>query len=326
MHRRTFAIAAATSLAVPSLRAQAPAALRIAGYFPASHSSSTAMSQFKADVEAGTQGELRTEILAEAQLAGHDKLEMVRKGELFLTWVSNAYLSRSVPEFGVLSVPFLFADRQHAFKVVDGSVGAHLAQRMQAQGLQSMGFMELGPRQLTSSRPVRRLADFKGLRIRLQPDPVHQATFRALGAEPAVLDIKEVYGALESGKLDAQENPFAVIRDRNFDRVQKYLTNTSHFFDFVVLVANKQRHDALAPAQRQVVQRAAEKAIASQRTSAAAEDIGAIVELGNRGMSFEPVRPSMRDDIQKATAGVVDELRQKLGSDLVATTLKAARG
>lgn len=325
LRRRSFAAAAAATLATPWLQAQTQQALRIAGYFPASHSSSVAMGQFKQDLEKEGQGRIQVDLLSEAQLAGQDKLEMVRKGELFLTWVSHAYLSRSVPEFAVLSVPFLFSDRQHAFRVVDGAPGARLAQRMRAQGLELMGFMELGPRQLTSNKPVRSIADFKGLRIRVQPDPVHQATFRALGAEPVTMDIKDVYAALQGRSLDAQENPFAVIRDRKFDQVQKYLANTGHFFDFVVLVAHRGRYEALASAHEHGLRQAVAKAIEAQRTTAAAEDIGAIVDLGARGMVFEPVRNSTRDEMQKATAGVIDQLRQKLGDELVSMILKSAR-
>lgn len=299
--------------------------LRIAGNFPAAHSSSVAMVQFKADVEKGSQGQLSVELFPAMQMGGaQDNVEQVRKGELFMTWVSTAYLSRTVPELAVLGIPFLFSDRAHAFKVVDGPLGNLLAERMAAQNLQLLGFMELGPRQLTSRKPVRSLADLKGLKIRLQPDPIHLATFRALGAEPVTLDIKEVYGALQSGQLDAEENPFAVIRDRNFDQVQKHLANTSHFFDFIVLVANKRRYDALAALQRQMIKAAADKAVLAQRTAAAGEDMGAIVELGKRGMQFEPVRPSFRNDMLKATEGVVDQVRQKVGKELVDATLHAA--
>lgn len=199
----------------------------------------------------------------------------------------------------MLSIPFLFTDRQLAFKVADGKVGSLLEGKFAAKGFLPLGFMELGPRQLTNSqRPVRSIADLKGLKLRLQPDEIHIATFQALGANPVKMDIKEVYGALQSGVLDAQENPFAVIRDRNFHEVQKYLTNTSHFFDLIVLVANKQRFEALKPEQQKMIRDAATKAVIAQRTSAAAEDIGAIVDLANRGMKFEPVRPSFRADMK----------------------------
>jgi TRAP-type C4-dicarboxylate transport system substrate-binding protein len=183
--------------------------------------------------------------------------------------------------------------------------------------------MELGPRQLTNSvRPIRTLADFKGLKIRVQPDDIHIATFRALGAEPVVVDIKDVYAQLESRTLDAQENPFAVIRDRDFHKVQRYLSHTSHFFDFIVLVAHRARFEALAPEQQRLVRAAAQEAVIAQRTAAAAEDIGAIVELNQRGMVMDPVPPSLRVQMRRATDGIVQTVRQRAGTELVDAVLE----
>ncbi len=301
-------------------------ALRIAGNFPANHSSSLAMAQFKLDVEKASSGEFQIGVFPAMQLgSAQDNVDQVRSGKLFMTWIATAYLSRSVPELSVLSIPFLFPDRQVAFKVVDGKVGLMLKDKLKATGLLPLGFMELGARQLTSSqRPIRSITDLKGLKIRLQPDEIHIATFQALGASPVKMDIKEVYGALQTGALDAQENPFAVIRDRNFDQVQKHLTNSAHFFDLIVLVANRQAFEGLKPEHQKIIQHALSKAVMAQRASAAAEDIGAIVELGNRGMRFEPVRPSFRAEMRKATESVTDSVRQKAGAELVQATLDAA--
>ncbi len=312
--------AAAGLLACSAAQAEA---LRVAGNFPASHSSSVAMEQFKQDVEKASNGEMRVEVFAAMKLgSAKDNVDQVSSGSIFMTWIPPAYLSSSIPELAALSIPFAFADRQAAFRVVDGKVGTTLAGKFAAKGLVLLGFMELGPRQLSNSkRPIRSLADLKGLKVRLQPDEIHMATFRALGADPVAIDIKELYGALESGAVEAQENPFAVIRQRNFDKVQKYLSNTSHFFDFILLLANKRAFDGLRPEQQKIVREAAANAVYAQRITAAAEDIGAIVEQANRGVALEPVRPSLRADLRRATQGVVDSVRQKAGAQLVDAVL-----
>lgn len=293
--------------------------LRVAGNFPADHSSSVAMLQFKQDLDRAAGGALQVELYPAMKLgSAKDNVDQVRSGAIFMTWIPPAYLSSSVPELSALSIPFAFADRQAAFRVVDGKAGRLLADKLAAKGLVLLGFMELGPRQLTSGRrPIRALADLQGLRLRLQPDEIHMATFRALGAQPVAIDVKELYGALESGAVDAQENPFSVIRQRNLDKVQKYLANTSHFFDFIMLLANQRQFDALRPEQQKLVREAAAKAVYAQRIAAAAEDIGAIVELANRGMVLEPVRPSFRADLRRATQGVVEDVRRKAGAQLV---------
>jgi tripartite ATP-independent transporter DctP family solute receptor len=306
---------------------QAAETLRIVGNFPTSHTSSIAMEQFESEVEKNSAGDLKVDVFPAMQLGGaQENVDQVRSGAVFLTWLSTAYLSRTVPELSALSLPFLFADRSHAFKVIDGPVGKLMSDKLAAKGFVALGFMELGPRHLTNKvRPVKSLADLEGLKIRLQPDETHLATFRALGANPTTMDIKEVYSALQQGVLDGQENPFAVIRDRNFDQVQKYVSDTGHFFDFIVVVANKRKFEALEPGMRKVVTDAMARAVAAQRASASEEDSKALADLRSRGMQFDAVSPAFREEMKKASASVVDTVKAKVGAELVDQVTSQAR-
>jgi tripartite ATP-independent transporter DctP family solute receptor len=307
--------------------ATAAETLRIVGNFPTTHTSSIVMEQFKNDVENASKGELKVDVFPAMQLGGaQENVDQVRSGAVFLTWISTAYLSRTVPELAALSLPFAFPDRAHAFRVIDGPVGQRISEKLGAKGFASLGYMELGSRHLTNNvRPVKSLADLKGLKIRLQPDETHLATLRALGANPTTMDIKEVYSALQQGVLDGQENPYAVIRDRNFNQVQKYISDTGHFFDFIVVVANKRKLDALKPELRKIVTDAMTKAVASQRSMAAAEDSKALAELKSRGMQFEQVSDSFRNEMKKASAPVIDQVKSKIGAELVDAVLSQTR-
>ena len=322
-HRFAYAAALAALLAAPAAAQQ----LRIASNFPAQHTSSVAMEQFKADVEAATAREVTVDLFPAMQLGGaQENVDQVRSGAIFGTVIGAAFLSRTVPEISALSVPFLFASREQAFRVVDGKVGARIAEKLAAKGFYLHGFMELGSRNVTNARQqIRRVADFAGLKIRLQPDDIHLATFRALGANPVAMDIKEVYSALQQGVLDGQENPYAVIRDRNFDQVQKYLTGTGHFFDFILVVSNKKRFDAMKPQARRALDEAMRKAVARQRADAASADLQALEELKTRGMQFEQASPQLVAEMRKATSGVVDLLRKKVDPALVDEVLAAAK-
>ena len=326
--RATFAWAAAATvcLGLGAVPAVAQDTLRIVGTFPTNHSSSVAMTLFESQVEKASNGKIKVDVFPAMQLGGaQENVDQVRSGSVFLTWISTAYLSRTVPELAVLSIPFLNGSREQAFRMIDGKVGDALSAKLAAKGFVPLGYMELGARQLTNNvRPVKSLADLKGLKIRLQPDETHLATFRALGANPTTMDIKEVYSALQQGVLDAEENPYAVIRDRNFDQVQKYISDTGHFFDFIVLVANKRKFDALKPELQKVVREAAAQAVAAQRKQAAQEDLAALEDLRKRGMQFDPVSPAFRDEMRKATAGIVDSVRKKAGNELVDAALASA--
>jgi len=301
--------------------------LRIASNFPTQHTSSVAMEQFKAEVEAATGKALGVDLFPAMQLGGaQENVDQVRSGAIFGTVIGAAFLSRTVPEISALSVPFLFTDRKQAFRVVDGKVGELIARKLGDKGFLHLGFMELGSRNLTNNtRPIRTLADFTGLKIRLQPDDIHLATFRALGANPVAMDIKEVYSALQQGVLDGQENPYAVIRDRNFNQVQKYLTGTSHFFDFILVAANKKRFEALKPAQQTAVRAAMRKAVSKQRADAEKADTASLEELRKRGMQFEAPSPQLVEQMRKATAGVVDLLKKKVDPKLVEEVLASAK-
>lgn len=302
--------------------------LRIAGNFAVEHSSSKAMEVFKQELAERGAGKLTADIFPAMQLGGaQENVDQVRSGAVFATWIGIAYLSRSVPELEAVSLPFAFADRDAAFRVIDGKVGALLDAKLAAKGFQGLGYMELGSRNVTNNeRPIKTMADFKGLKIRLQPNETHIATFKAIGANPVAMGIKEVYSALQQGVLDGQENPYSIIATRRFDEVQKYLSDSGHFFDFIILAANKERFDALPADQQKAVREAAAAAVAWQRAKAAEEDVAAQKELEQRGMQFDPLPAETRAALREATGGVVDELRSKIGSEIIDAVLAEAQG
>ena len=325
MHTKAlFCIAALAAGAAGAAHAQQ---LRIASNFPTQHTSSVAMEQFKADVEAATKKELTVDLFPAMQLGGaQENVDQTRSGAIFGTVIGAAFLSRTVPEISALSVPFLFTSREQAFRVVDGKVGKLIGEKLEAKGFHLHGFMELGSRNVSNNKQqIKTLADFKGLKIRLQPDDIHLATFRALGANPVAMDIKEVYSALQQGVLDGQENPYAVIRDRNFNQVQKFLTGTGHFFDFIIVVANKKRFDGLKTENRGALEEAMRKAVRKQREDASKADLEALEELKKRGMQFEQASTRLVAEMRKATAGVLELLKKKVDPKLVDEVLASAR-
>ena len=257
MMRATFGrlVCTAVVMAVSSAGAWAQERLRIAGNFAPEHSSSIAMQQFKKDVEAASKGSLVIEVFDNMQLGGaQENVTQTRAGTIHMTWVGMAFLSRTVPDLEAVSLPFMFPSREVAYKVMDGPAVDLIEAKMADKGFTSLGFMELGARQVTNSvRPIRTMADLKGLKIRMQPNETHLATFRALGANPLAMDIKEVYSALEQKVIDGHENPYALILTSRFNEVQKHLSNTGHFFDFISVVGNKKKIESLSAEHQKIV-------------------------------------------------------------------------
>jgi tripartite ATP-independent transporter DctP family solute receptor len=312
-------VAAAVAGVIGCGSASAQEKIRIAGNFSLEHSSSVAIEQFKKDVEAATGGKLVVEVFPAMQLGGaQENVTQVRAGTIMMTWVGMAFLSRTVPELEAVSLPFMYPNREVAYKVMDGPIGTLIDQKMADKGFISLGFMELGPRQVTNSvRPIKTMADLKGLKIRLQPNETHLATFRALGANPIAMDIREVYSAMEQKVIDGHENPYALIIDSRFYEVQKYVSNTAHFFDFIAVVANRKKFEALSPEFQTAIKTAMAKAVASQRLAATKADATALAELQKKGMQFDAMPPSEREAMRKATAGVVDDIKKRVGPELV---------
>ncbi|HEV8551968.1 MAG TPA: TRAP transporter substrate-binding protein [Casimicrobiaceae bacterium] len=306
----------AGALAAPSL---AEDKIRIAGNFATEHSSSIAMEQvFKTELARLTSKQLTVDIFPAMQLGGaKENVDAVRSGSLFMTWVGAAFLTRIVPELEAVSLPFLFPSREAAFKTIDGPVGQLLDQKLGDKGFIALGWMELGSRNVTNSkRPIKSMADLKGLKIRLQPNETHLATFRALGANPVAMDVKELYSALEQGVVDGQENPYSIIQAGRFGEVQKYLSNTGHFFDFIAIVANRKQFQALKPEYQQAVRTAMSAAIAHQRKLAVELDNKALEELKKK-MQYDTLSPQAIEEMRTATAPVVDQVKKRASAELV---------
>jgi tripartite ATP-independent transporter DctP family solute receptor len=273
---------------------------------------------FKAELARLSGNQMQVDIFPAMQLGGaKENIDAVRSGTLFMTWVGAAFLSRIVPELEAVSLPFLFPSRESAFQVMDGSVGQLLDQKLGDKGFIALGWMELGARHVTNAkRPIKSMADLKGLKIRLQPNEAHLATFRALGANAVAMDVKELYSALEQGVLDGQENPYSIIASNRYGEVQKYVSNTGHFFDFIVIVANRRQFEAMKPERQKAIRGAMTAAIASQRATAADLDAKSLEELKKK-MQYDALSPQAIDEMRKASAGVVDQVKKRAGADLV---------
>ncbi len=319
-----LAVALTLALGAP---AQAQQKLQIAGNFAGEHPSSVAVEQvFKKEVARLTNNQLQVDVFPAMQLGGaKENVDAVRSGTLALTWVGAAYLSRIVPELEAVALPFVFPNRDVALRVIDGPVGDAIDKKLQDKGFVALGWMELGMRHITNSRgPITSMADLKGLKLRLQPSETHLASFRAMGANPLAMDVKELYTALEQGVVDAQENPYTVISASRYGEVQKYLSNSGHFFDFIAVIGSKKAFEQMKPEHRKAINEAMKSTIAFQRKLAIESEAKALTELKGK-MTYTEISPAAREEMRKASAGVIDEVvKKRAGAALVDQVLAEA--
>jgi TRAP-type transport system periplasmic protein len=318
--------ALAATLAALALPAAAQQKLQIAGNFAAEHPSSVAVEQvFKKELARLTNNQLTADVFPAMQLGGaKENVDAVRSGTLAITWVGAAYLSRIAPELEAISLPFVFANSDAAFRVMDGPVGEAIDRKLLARGFVSLGWMEHGMRHVTNSKlPIKSMADLKGMKVRLQPNEAHLATFRALGANPIAMDVKELYSALEQRVVDAQENPYTVISADRFSEVQKHLSNSSHFFDVIAVVASKRAFEQLTPEHQKAVRQAMTATITYQRKLAREVEIKRLADLKGK-MIYTELSPQALDEMRRATAPVIEEVKKRAGADLVNQVLVEA--
>jgi TRAP-type transport system periplasmic protein len=231
---------AATLLAIaPRAEAQVTT-LRIVTALPPTHPTSRAMEIFKAEAARLSGGSVEVEFTASSPLGLKELIDAVHVGSVFATPSSIAILSRLVPEAAVMSLPFVFDNYDEAMRVTSGPAGRLVAAKIEAKGYTVLSWMALGEFNLTNSkRPIRTLADFKDLRIRVLPNATHAAVFQALGARAVPMDLKDVDLALRQGDVDGEEQDYDLTYHNKYYESQKYLSDTRHILEFHVLVANK---------------------------------------------------------------------------------------
>ena len=184
-------------------------------------------------------------------------------------------------------MPFLFRDPAHARSVLDGPLGAELLAAMPARNLIGLAWGDIGFRHITANRPIRALDDLRGLKLRSQNNPIHLAAYRALGMQPTVIGFNELYAALQTGVVEANEQPVSIHVASRFYEVQRHLTMTGHLVASAMFVAAPSSFNRLPAATQEILRVAAREAIPVMRNAADEQDRAGIGTLRERGMTIQ---------------------------------------
>jgi tripartite ATP-independent transporter DctP family solute receptor len=221
---------------------------------------------------------------------------------------STISLAGIVKEYGLLDFPYAVTTFPQADALLDGPLGQALSARLPEKGLVSLGYWDLGFRNVTNSkRPIAKLEDFDGLKIRVIGNPVFIETFKAFKANPLPLAFAEVYGAMESKAIDGHENPYSVILSNKFYEVQKYVSSTNHVYAANIVLVSKKFWDTLSPTEQKWMHEAADEARIYQRKVAREAAQSALRELQAKGMVFTDVAPAELARMRAAVAPVIEK-------------------
>lgn len=278
----------AAILSVAGLAAQAQTTLRLAHAAPETDLQQTLALFLKEQLEERSGGEITVTIFPQGQL-GNDAamVDGTRSGiiDVVMTGLNN--MTGLVPEAGAFELPFIFPTRADAYAVLDGEVGQGISEQFQGHGLKMLGYPENGYRNMTNNRgPITQPGDVAGLQMRVNNSKALSDMFQALGATPQQIPVAELYTALETGVVDAQDHPVGIVQSFKFDEVQDYLSLTQHAYSALALAMNLNKFNGLSEEHQALVQEVATEAVAMQRGLAQDREEEMLADLEGKGMQI----------------------------------------
>ena len=286
---------------------------------PDEHQYTIASTKFKEIIEEKSEGRIKVTLFPNGQLGGEREMaEGVKMGTIEMTTVTtDGALPSWVPDTQVFSIPYIFRDKEHVYKALDGALADELNPKFEEQGFKHLGFVELGLRHFTNNRKeIKSANDVKDLKIRVQEAPIWFALIKSLKGTATPIAFNELYTALQQGVVDGQENPLATIRSMKFYEVQKYLTLDAHTYAPGSVLMNKSFFDKLSAEDQKLVQEAVNEMKEYQRDLISSQDEDNLNFLKENGMIVtEPDRQSFMD----ATKDIpnLEEVRKLVRPELV---------
>jgi TRAP-type transport system periplasmic protein len=324
--RRTFiASALAGALLAAPLAALAqdikPRLIRF-GYGLVENSNQGRAVKFFADhVEKASGGKMKVRAIGAAALGPDTQMQQALIGGAQEMMVgSTATLVGITKEMALWDTPFLFNNAREADAVLDGPVGQKVMDRLPAGGLVGLVYWENGFRNLTNSkRPVQKLEDFDGIKLRVMQNNVYLDSFKTLGANAVPMPFSELFGALETKTVDGQENPYNTILSSKFFEVQKYLSITNHVYSPWIVTVSKKWWDLLSKDEQKVLMDAARASRDFERKDTREEAGKALAELRAKGMQINELPASesarMRSKLSAVNAGIAANVGQDLWNE-----------
>jgi TRAP-type transport system periplasmic protein len=267
------------------------------------------------EIQAKTAGRYVCQHFPSSALGGEREMtEGLQIGTVDAANLTTGPLGNFVPEVRVLDLPFLFRDYDHARKTLDGAIGQDLLSKFSSKNLVALAWTENGFRHMTNNkRAITKPADAAGLKMRTMENKVHIEGYRAFGIQPTPMAFPEVFGALQQGTVDGQENPIPVILASKFSQVQKHLSLTGHVYSPAVLMVSPRMWSKIADADKPLFIDASKKAAVAQRKKVNDDETNGVMQLEKSGMSV--VRAIDGQAFRDAMKPVYANLEKDLGAE-----------
>ena len=213
-----------------------------------------------------TKGRLGVKVFPNGALGNErDTIEQLKIGGLEMMRINVAPLNNVVPETMTVALPFVFRSTEHMRTVLDGPIGDEILAAMEPQGMVGLAFYDSGSRSFYTKKPVKTLADLKGMKIRVQQSDLFVSMIEALGANPTPMPMGEVYTGLKTGIIDAAENNYPSYESSRHFEAAKYYARSQHAMAPEVLVFSKAAWDRLPKDDQALVRKAAKDSVPYMR-------------------------------------------------------------
>ncbi|MFI8395885.1 TRAP transporter substrate-binding protein [Pseudomonas sp. NPDC078863] len=278
--KRTLLAAALPLMFTFAGGAQAEMKLKFADIHPAGYPTVVAEKSMGDTLTKETNGELTFQYFPGGVLGSEKEvIEQMQVGAVQLSRVSLGIVGPVVPDVNVFNMPFIFRDQQHMRNVIDGPVGDEILDKITHSefGLVALAWMDGGTRNIYTKKPVRKLEDLKGMKIRVQGNPMFIDMMNAMGGNGIAMDTGEIFSALQTGVIDGAENNPPTLLEHNHFQNAKFYSLTGHLILPEPIVMSKITWEKLTPDQQTLVKKAAKAAQAEERVlwdkkSAASEE------------------------------------------------------
>ena len=266
------------------------------------------MEEFKNNIETASGGRIKVVIHPSGALGGAREVsEGVHAGTIEMGALGCEDFEYYAPEYSILEAPYLFRDVDH-FKNFLNTHGDQLFSEVQEKsGIITSAWFYRGARMMTSNKKITTPDDLKGLKFRLPSIPVRVSVFEAFGASPTIVDFAELYMALKTGTVDAQENPPETIYSYKYYEAQKYLILSSHIFTLARYITSEEWFNTLTVEDQQLINTAWKDAAAKVAEEYPDPDATYIEKCQEQGM--EVVTPDNQAFMELA-APVVEKYNQ----------------
>ncbi|TRZ56266.1 MAG: DctP family TRAP transporter solute-binding subunit [Rhodocyclaceae bacterium] len=325
MKAKYIAIAAALMLGVISASAQTPVIIKFSHVVTNDTPKGQGALKFKELAEARSNGRVKVEVYPNSQLfKDKEELEALQLGVVQMLAPSlSKFGPLGAKEFEVFDLPFIFDSVAELHRVLDGATGAMLMKNLEPKGIIGLAFWDNGFKVMTANKALRRVDDFKGLKLRIQSSKVLEAQMRSIGANPQVMAFSEVYQAMQTGVVDGSENTPSNIYTQRHHEVQKFLTLSDHGYIGYAVVTNKKFWDGLPADLRTILEGAMGDATKFTNDHAQADNEAALKKIAESGkLQVIQMTPQERAEWKRAMTKSHRQMEDRIGKELILSIYK----